>query len=984
MRTPSPIVVGRATELALLDAALAATAVRRGGVVFLVGEPGIGKSRLAAECAHRAHGRDLAVLTGRSAVDGAGRPFGPLREALASRFRRTGPPTDPALLPYRPLLARLVPEWRTADTPVAVPGGELELGEALLRLLAQLGRPHGCLLVLEDLHDADPETVAVVEYLVDNLAELPVLLVATLRPDPGPAREMVRAAERRRCAAVAELRPLAPAEVRRLIAGCLDTPAGQVPEAVAEQLTADADGNPYLVEELLGALVGAGALRRSAHGWQVFGELGTVPTASLPASIVRSYGRRIAALDPRLRELLLVAACLGPRFAMDTVQLVTGFTERRMFDLLRAAAEASFLLPDPGAPGWYAFRHALTAEALLATLPPLERVVVARHAAAELERADPALPGERCRLAADLLLLAEDRPGAARHFAEAGRRALAAGAVASAVALLQRAHQLAAEPDRVVVGCALVEALAEAGRLDQALALAATVAQDADVDRLVAVHTRLAWAAVTAERTQEAASQAAAVRELLGDRATPEQRAALAVVEAELALLPGPGERSERLAESERLARLAVETAQRIPLPVVACQALQLLAVLARDRDFDEADAHLERMLAIAEQHDLPSWRVEALQRLGVNASMRTGTPELLEHARQAALRIGAVVLTQNTDAVLAMNAVLCAQWATARETADRALAATARLRNLTAHRYLLLTEATLAAHQGRRRGMEQALAAFDRSGGGDYYLVPLVLGLCRAFCALLEEDRVRATADLAAARAWEDEHPSVYHLTGRYGLHPLLAVLADTPRSAGAGADSSRAVIPDGPATVLAWNRQFLLLAQAAQLGRDGRTEAATRAVRAAQEVGEPFPTARHLGMRLIGEAALRDGWGEPLRWLRAAEEHFHAQGVGAVARACRTLLRQAGASVSQHRDGRNRIPSQLRSQGVTLREFEVFGLLPEAPTNQSIADRLAISPRTVEKHVASLLAKTASPDRATLCNLAAGLLAQDPPEPA
>lgn len=155
--------------------------------------------------------------------------------------------------------------------------------------------------------------------------------------------------------------------------------------------------------------------------------------------------------------------------------------------------------------------------------------------------------------------------------------------------------------------------------------------------------------------------------------------------------------------------------------------------------------------------------------------------------------------------------------------------------------------------------------------------------------------------------------------------------------------------------------------------LGREGDAEGAARLMAAFDALSAPFPVARHLGLRLAADPARADGWGEPVAWLRVAEEFFYGAGVQPVASACRAALRQAGASVGQHRGGWDRIPSPLRTNGVTPREYEVFVLLPERPGNQQIARRLSISPRTVEKHMASLLSKTGRADRAALCEFAA-----------
>ncbi|MFJ5120442.1 AAA family ATPase [Kitasatospora sp. NPDC088548] len=982
MRTTSSITVGRAAETSLLSSALAASRQRSGRAVFLLGEAGIGKSRLAGECAFQAYGLGLPVLRGRGSSTGTVTPFRPLIEALSSRFRASGTPSDPELDPYRPALARLVPEWRgeaaAAAGAGAYPETVVELAEALLRLLAVLGREHGCVLLLEDLHDTDAETVAVLEYLIDNLAGLPVLLVGTLRAEPGPALDLVRAAERRRAAAVAELRPLPPADVRAMAAAVLEAETAEVPAAVLDQLVERADGSPYLVEELLADMLASEALRREDGRWQVIGGLGT----GVPSTIVRSWGRRIDQLDPQVRELLLTAATLGSRFSVATVQLITGYDDRTLFSNLRSASEANVIVPDGAAPDRYAFRHTLTADAVTAALAPAERAAVARRAARAIIRADPELMDERRQLVASLLLASGDRAGAAVHFAEAGRRVLEAGAAGSAVVLLERAHELAGDAERAAVTERLLLALAESGQLDRAFELVRTLppvhadpaaGRSDAVDRRIHLHTRLAWVAVMVERITEAVPQIAAARALSGTRPRPEQDAALAVVEGHLALFPdqsqGGTDGRGRLVETERRARRAAEVAERAGLPVVACQAWQLLALLARERGFDAADACLERMLAVAEGHALPVWRVEALLRLGANAFMRTGDGARLERAREAAAGLGAIVLTQTVDGLLAMNAVLRGEWRTGREIIDRCLDATARLRNLSAHRYLLLTSATLAAHLGRGREMERELARFRQAGGEESLLMPLRYGLCRAVGALLAEDRAGARAELAAGLAWEEEHPSVFYLAGRHGLHPLLEVTD----GAWERADFEKAAA--APAAELAWNRQFLGFADAVLLGREGRRDDAARAVEEARAAAGPFPLAHHLALRLTAEAALADGWGDPVSWLRTAEEYFHDTEIQPVAGACRALLRRAGASVAQHRGGRDQIPARLRACGVTLREYEVFVMLADRPGNQQIARNLSISPRTVEKHMANLLGKTGRPDRAALCELAAEL---------
>ncbi|MFJ6247471.1 MULTISPECIES: AAA family ATPase [unclassified Streptomyces] len=962
MRTISPTTIGRENELNLLRRALMDLQHNAGHAVFLSGEAGIGKSRLAGDCAGRAESLGLPVLRGRGSPTSAGIPYRPLVEALNSRFRVVGVPDDPELEPYRPALGRVIPEWRHTAVP-GYPESVVELAEAMLRLLAVIGRNGGCLLVLEDLHEADSDTIAVVDYLVDNLAGSPVLLVATLRPEPGAALELARGGERRRVASLAFLEPLDTSQIGTLAAGCLELRAEQVPAAVVDRLSTFSNGIPYLVEELLAEMVASGALRQDGDGWRVAGDL----AAAVPASVVSGLRHRLEQLDPQVRDLLLLAATLGTGFSLGMLKLITGHGTRPLLDHLAAAAASGFVVPDPTAADQYVFRHALTAEALLTGLPPAERAVIARRAAEAVLAADPALSDGRCQLVAHLRELGGDGEGAALLYAEAGRRTLAAGASTTAVQLLERAHELAAATDRTDVIESLVYALAEAGQLDRVFALAESLpdagAGALDIERRVALHTRLAWVAVIAERAADTLAQIAAARAQLDGSGDPRQTAALAVVEAHLALLPGHGGAT---AETERLAREAAEIAEREKLPVVACQAWQLLALLARERGFDDADACLERMLSVAEAHSLPVWRVEALLRLGGNAFMRTGDARRMREARDAARELGALVLAQQAEGMLAMDALLRADFTAAREIIDRCLEPSARMHNLSSHRYLLLVAATLAAHQGRRRQMERELLRFERADESASFLTPVAYGLCRAFCALLEENGTQALAELATAAAWEDRHPNVFYLSGRHGLGPLLAVLK------GSADRSAYTTALAAPASALAWNRQFLLLADAVLLGREGRGAEAVARVELAAQVSWGFPTAHHLGLRLVAEAALADGWGDPVGWLRTAEEYFYQAGVRSVAGACRSLIRQAGVSVAQRRTGRELIPEALRTRGVTLRQYDVLALLVEHLGNQDIAQRLSLSPRTVEKHIAGLLHKTGSADRAELCRLA------------
>ena len=165
-------------------------------------------------------------------------------------------------------------------------------------------------------------------------------------------------------------------------------------------------------------------------------------------------------------------------------------------------------------------------------------------------------------------------------------------------------------------------------------------------------------------------------------------------------------------------------------------------------------------------------------------------------------------------------------------------------------------------------------------------------------------------------------------------------------------------------------WNRQFLHWAAAVHAGRRGEPEVAANHAAQAAQAAQIYPVPRHLAARLIAPAAAADGWGSPIEDLRAAEAWFHRNDIPAAARSCRDVLRTLGAPVQQRRAGTDTMPGQLRAAGVTAREYEISLLVREHLDNRAIGQRLHISHRTVEQHIATLLAKLCVPNRRALIN--------------
>jgi hypothetical protein len=217
-----PVLIGRDAETARLRSALAAARDGAGAVMFLTGEAGIGKSRLASELAAEARACGAAVLAGRAVPAGASIPYRPVTEALLQALRERVFPDDPGLTPWLPALRAVVP---TIGGPEGDGRGDHAApvrGEAVLQLLRRFAGSAGLLLVLEDLHWADPDTLAVVEYLSDNLSAEAVLCVATCRGEtPSAGAELVARVTGRRAARHLALGRLTAGQVAAMVRACL-------------------------------------------------------------------------------------------------------------------------------------------------------------------------------------------------------------------------------------------------------------------------------------------------------------------------------------------------------------------------------------------------------------------------------------------------------------------------------------------------------------------------------------------------------------------------------------------------------------------------------------------------------------------------------------------------------------------------------------------------------------------------------------------
>jgi DNA-binding CsgD family transcriptional regulator len=960
-----PVLIEREREFDALRSALDRLERAEGGVAVLVGEAGVGKTRLAREACALARSGGFTVLSGRAVPGASPVPYRPLTEAFLSAFRSAGPTEAPELAGFGGQLGRLVPAWGTGgggadESPVL-------LGEAVVRLLRLVGAERGSVLLLEDLHWADVETLAVVEYLADALWAEPVLCLCTTRPE-GAGVPVLSRLRRADGVTVLGLDRLSRAGVERAVASCLA--ADTAPADVLECVAANSEGNPFLVEELLAGLVTSGALRLAEDRWESTGRL----TPAIPFDFGESVRNRLGALDDCARRVVQAAALLGRRFDWELLPGLAEVDGRAVVDALRLAVDAQIVEVDGNN---FRFRHALSREAVLAELLPPERRDLARRALPAVERAHPGLPGGWCELVAELAVAAGDDASAARHLAESARRALAGGALASAESIAARARGLAADPGLIDdVDDVLVRALTLAGKPTEAAAIGDALVgrlsdrepDSLDAERMADTLVVLARAALIAGDAERANTMIGRARRLLTDDTDDTGvgtvvalSARVEAVAAHVALEQG------RLADARALGQAAVDHARATGQPAVECEALEVLGRVSRGGAGDGAE-FFERGAALAERHGLTTWLIRVRQELAMVTAVTTGDRQPLVDVRELAAANGALVTVAVMDLVLADLALASFDRAACLEHGRRAVDASRPYRLATlpvAHLWL----AGAHALADDAEAMEAAAARARQPDPDDPRILGDLWGRVRATLAIVRDDREALRHALDTMMPFVRAAPVTTSVFLNRLLWALVHTIEDDDHGAAARAEVAAATthLRSLPAFV-----HISAMVEAVAAGRRGhRDEATARYAAAASALAEPtFPGTVHVVHLLAAEAAVRDGWGEPARWLRRSEAFFADGGYHRLARRCRSALAAAGAPVP--RRGRSTVPPALRAIGITSRELDVLALVAEGLSNRQIAERLFLSPKTVERHMSSLFDRTGVRERGALRDFA------------
>lgn len=905
----SPVMVGRSSELGRLSGLVGASPTPV--VALVAGEPGIGKTRLVQELVTTVPDGTV-VLAGQADPGTVGRPMELFLDSL--RHVDVAAHAD---------LAEVVRDpGRPADDRV----------RAAVDLVRVVVAEHLGLVVFEDLHWADSESLAVFERLAEPEGGR-LVVVGTYRPEGlsrrHPTSELLPRLERRHAVTHLHLGRLTAAEVSLFLAAVFDEdPSFRAVDAIHQRT----GGNPLFLEELVGR---AGDLSADS-----------LASAPLPWTVAEIVRAQLDGLDPEVRTTVAAASVLGRRVAFDVLAAATATDEATLIERLRAAVDSGLLVEvDQDV---FGFHHDLAREAI-------EEGLLGRERRRLHESALDALCQSGSR---DHVAIAHHARGAGRYdqMVDAARlgahESLRLGSTYQALQLAETGLT-EAEDDLDLRGVA-AEAAWLAGLLDDAVEhgdrwLGAARAAGDVSEEAAALGLRMRVAYEVGDLQGMSAFTDALIATIDRLERDEERARAMAYVAQSYMLRDQVGptcewaDKAHALATAHGFASVAlaamVEKGSVLVMePATAAEGRELLQAAAADAeragDHVLAARALVNLVWLARQASEVQEARDLVRRMRHHAEA-AGFDSLASHTRVEAMAVLAAVDGDLDTAISVLDEG-------ARDDPGHALT-----RN---RRWLGVLRAGLALEAGDLDAAERH--ATDAKPPTGRSLVG-VLGLDAHVAA--------RRGDLAAARqalhdlagALEEEGyaaPSQVHDIAAAGLRAGLTVDELRPLVAMAGIFPGNRLAPDHP-----WRQ--LLDAQLAEASGDARGAAELYAAAAASTEQATGVLARHRATAHVGAARCLIALGA------LDEARAHALATGPL------LARWRGWRVDELEAVKRRLGVGSEPAGpdsLTPREREVAGLLAQGLTNAGLADRLFISPRTAAVHVSNILAKLGMASRA------------------
>jgi class 3 adenylate cyclase len=399
--------VGRDEELAALEEALERTIAGEAQLVAVVGEAGVGKSRLCFEFAQRCRARGVEVWQTHGLLHARAVPFVPVLEILRAYFgigerdneRAAREKVAGRLLlldeSFREALPLIFDFLGVADPEHSLPWLDPEARQrqvfAAVNRMVRIGSQHrpGVVLI-ENLQWLDPGSEAFLENLVDGLPGIRGMLLVNFRPE-----YRARWTQQPLCRRLV-LAPLGPTAIDLLLNDLLGADASLV--GLAATIRERTGGNPFFIEEVVRTLAESGTLAGSRGAYRLVHSVGTM---AIPPTVEAVLAARIDRLGEREKAVLQMAAVIGGQFSEPVLRHVSGLPEAALASTLRALVAAEFLSEQELYPEVeYAFRHALTEEVAYRSQLGSRRAEVHGAVARAIEELHPDRVDERAALLA--------------------------------------------------------------------------------------------------------------------------------------------------------------------------------------------------------------------------------------------------------------------------------------------------------------------------------------------------------------------------------------------------------------------------------------------------------------------------------------------------------------------------------------------------------------------------------------------------------
>ena len=946
-RPSRPPLVGRRAELAQVETTLTEAAGGLGRIALLVGEMGVGKTRLAEEILDLARQRDFTVLVGRTGQANSGLAYAPFLAAFGAYLRRLQSVQRDALLDGLAHLARLWPDLGlVAPPPLADP--ELDrtlLFESVARLLERLTADRPAVVLLDDLHWADAASLALLSYLTHGLEEAPVLILATYRPEglthSRLLRQLVTDALRSGVATEVSLGGLGGQDVAAMAHGLLGATAPADLVAMLHDRTA---GTPLFVDALVRGLQNAGVLVQLDDRWQLVEAVGA---RAVPRGVRDLVIDRLESLSEADRSVVTLIAHDASGLPHDVLEEASDLEGQALLDAVGALVGSGLLVQDTdGIDVGYRLFHPLVQEVAATELPTVAgRRIHARLAMAvehrrprdldrlafHYSRAGPDVDADR---AVDVLLEAGERAYSLAAHEQAARH------LDAALSFIRHGHrpeQLAHLLER------LGESWAAIGETGAALEVwaEAVAERQREGDRLSAarIHRRSALAARDRGDEEGARRQLEAGIALLADEPPSEELVRLYHAGLQI---------DSPLFEPERAARTVealVAVADTVSSPAAKATSLSAEAQLALGLgNYGVARAKADASLRAAEA----AGDLLLMQRARRDLAWVTWADvDVITFEKQVKAqveidrRLGARAQEPLSRAQFALLAHFRGDWDDVEPIVDEAIA---QARRYGQGRILTICHGALAwflIDQGHLDRAEQHLEEGQRTSdleGGDRGLI-----LIRIPEALLALER----GDVECARMVATK---LLLPKGRLMLAEAH-LLAGEPEAAG---EIGRRLAAGGApgSFAAAIGERILGLVAHAEEGNAAGADLLSRSATALAALGIPFEAA--ISQFHIGTA-------ESLRGALATFERLEAE---RWADRARRSLRALGIRVPS---ARRRFPTP-GGQPLSRRELEVARLVAEGLSNAEIAARLVLSVRTVESHLDHIYARLGISGRAAL----------------